>query len=392
MAGSERIQQVMVAIGRFAAWATSPETARAQARPEACDFLFGNPHEVAPAGYVEALLLGTRPTGPDHFAYTMNDPDATAVIARGLRERFSLPFRDQDVLMTNGNFAGLSILLAALTDPGDEVIFISPPWFFYETLIVAAGARAVRVHADRETFDLDLDAVASAITPRTRAIIVNSPNNPTGRIYSGEALAGLGTLLREASEAHGRPIRLLSDEAYNRIVFDGRAFQTPVAFYPWSFMVYTYGKAHLAPGMRLGYIAASPQMPDAEELRLPLLVAQMAAGWAFPVAPLQHAMADLDRFVVDVGRLQARRDRLVAELRGQGYELVQPEGTFYILVRSPVEDDEAFCRALAALDVLVLPGSTFEMPGWLRISVTANDDMVERALPGFARSIAEARR
>jgi len=171
-----------------------------------------------------------------------------------------------------------------------------------------------------------------------------------------------------------------------------RSFETPVACYPWSFMVYTYGKAHLAPGMRLGYIAASPQMPDADELRLPLLVAQMAAGWAFPVAPLQHAMADLDRFVVDVGRLQARRDRLVAELRGQGYELVEPEGTFYILARSPVEDDEAFCRALATLDVLVLPGSTFEMPGWLRISVTANDDMVERALPGFARAIAEARR
>ncbi len=391
MAGSERIQQVMGAIGHFASWATSPQMVEAQRRPEACNFVFGNPHDVASAAYVEMLLRGTQPTGPDHFAYKMNEPYATAAIARGLRERFGLPFRDEDVRMTSGNFAGLSILLAALTDSDDEVIFISPPWFFYEPLIVAAGAIPVRVRADRETFDLDLDAVAAAITPRTRAIIVNSPNNPSGRIYPRASLDALAAVLREASDRFGRPIRLLSDEAYNQIVFDGRTFETPLSSYPWSFLVYTYGKAHLAPGMRLGYIAASPEMPDAEELRLPLLVAQMATGWAFPVAPLQYAMAELDRFVVDVGRLQARRDRLVRELGEQGYELVEPEGTFYIMVRSPLDDDEAFCRILAAHDVLVLPGATFEMTGWFRISVTASDHMVERALSGFAKAIGMAR-
>jgi aspartate aminotransferase len=308
-----------------------------------------------------------------------------------LRDRFGLGFREQDVVMTSGNFAGLSILLSALTDPGDEVIFISPPWFFYETLIVAAGASPVRVFADAETFDLDLEAVAAAITERTRAIIVNSPNNPSGRIYPREALDRLGDLLREAGERHGRPIWLLSDEAYNRIVFDGRTFETPVASYPWSFLVYTYGKSHLAPGMRFGYLAPAPDMPDLEELRMPLLVSQIANGWAFPVAPLQHAIADLDAFVVDVDRLQARRDRLVTELREQGYTLIEPEGTFYILVRSPIDDDETFCRILASHDVLVLPGAMFEMPGWFRVSITASDDMVERSLSGFAEAIAEAR-
>jgi aspartate aminotransferase len=391
MGGSRRIHQVLGTMSAFAGWATSRELQEATARPDACNFLFGNPHDVAPAAYVEALVSGTRPTGPEHFAYQMSDPRATAVVAAGLRDRFGLGFREQDVVMTSGNFAGLSILLSALTDPGDEVIFISPPWFFYETLIVAAGASPVRVFADAETFDLDLEAVAAAITERTRAIIVNSPNNPSGRIYPREALDRLGDLLREAGERHGRPIWLLSDEAYNRIVFDGRTFETPVASYPWSFLVYTYGKSHLAPGMRFGYLAPAPDMPDLEELRMPLLVSQIANGWAFPVAPLQHAIADLDAFVVDVDRLQARRDRLVTELREQGYTLIEPEGTFYILVRSPIDDDEAFCRILASHDVLVLPGAMFEMPGWFRISITASDDMVERSLSGFAEAIAEAR-
>jgi aspartate aminotransferase len=391
MAGSRQIERVIGTIGKFAGWMTSREMEEAQARPEACNFLFGNPHDVAPAAYVDALTRGAQPTGPDHFAYKMSEPDAASTVAAGLRERFGLGFRDEDLMMTSGNFAGLSILLTALTDPGDEVVFISPPWFFYETLIVAAGATPVRVYADRERFDLDLDAVAAAITERTRAIIVNSPNNPSGRIYGRDLLDRLGGLLRDAGDRHGRPIWLLSDEAYNRIVFDGRTFETPIASYPWSFLVYTYGKTHLAPGMRFGYIAPSPDLPDLGELRMPLLVSQIANGWAFPVAPLQYAVADLDRFVVDVGRLQARRDRLVTELRGQGYELIEPEGTFYIMVRSPIADDEAFCRTLASHDVLVLPGAMFEMPGWFRISVTASDDMVERSIPAFAKAIAEAR-
>jgi aspartate aminotransferase len=387
---SAQIRRAMGTIEKFAAWATSPEMEEALGRPSVCDFVFGNPHEVAPAAYVEALTRAVQPTGPSHYAYKLNESGATAAIAAGLRERFGLGFGPEDVFMTNGNFAGLSILLQALVDPGDEVIFISPPWFFYETLIVAAGATPVRVYANRDTFDLDLDAVASAISPRTRAIIVNSPNNPSGRIYPRETLDELGRLLTEASDRHGHPIWLLSDEAYNRIVFDDRTFPTPVASYARSFLVYTYGKTHLAPGSRVGYIALAPDMPEREELRAPLLVSQIATGWAFPVAPLQVAIPELESVVVDLKALQRRRDRLVSELRDQGYQLIEPEGTFYILVRSPLADDEAFCLALADRDVYVLPGAMFEMPGWFRISVTANDDMVERALPGFAAAIAEA--
>lgn len=389
---SRQTQAIIEALGGFARLGTDPELWENLKRPEVSDFMFGNPHERAPQAYVDALVRAAEPTGKDHYAYTQDLPEAVGAIGAGLRERFGMPFRDEDVHMTNGNFSGLAIVLRTVVDPGDEVIFISPPWFFYETLIVATGARAVRVYADRErSFDLDLEAIEAAITPATRAIIVNSPHNPSGRIYTPEQLTALASILETASARNDRRIFLLSDEAYNRIVFEPGAFTTPVAYYPHSFLLYTYAKTLLAPGSRLGYVATPPGMPEAEELRLPLLIGQITGGWAFPVSLLQYAVPDLEAMGPDLDTLRRRRDLLVSTLREQGYDAIEPEGTFYILARSPIEDDERFFKILTTHDVYVLPGSMFEMPGWFRISVTANDDMVERALPGFAKAIAEVR-
>jgi aspartate aminotransferase len=387
---SAQLRRSMDALGPFAAWASDPALFEKLMRPQTCDFVFGNPHDPAPSEYVEAIARATQPASPMHYAYTQNDPVAVEAVASGLRDRFGIAFEPEDVFLTNGNFTGLSLLLRALADPGDEVVYVSPPWFFYESLIVGGGLTPVRVLADRTTFDLDLEQIAAALGPRTRALIVNSPNNPTGRIYPPATLEALADILVEASERHGHPIWLLSDEAYNRIVFDGREFPTPLAHYPRSFMVYTYAKTQLAPGSRLGYVALPPAMPEREELRGPLLVAQITSGWGFPISVLQHAIPDLEKVSFDLGTLQRRRDTLVRALVEQGYELIEPEGTFYIMVRSPLEDDVAFCELLNAHDVYVLPGAMFEMPGWFRISVTASDDMVERGIPGFAKAIAEA--
>jgi aspartate aminotransferase len=242
----------------------------------------------------------------------------------------------------------------------------------------------VRIGIRPDTFDLDLDAIAAAITPKTRAIIVNSPNNPTGRIYDVAQLQALGELLTDASARNGRPIYLLSDEAYCRIVFDDRACPSPTAYYPYSFLIYTYGKTLLTPGQRIGYVAVSPLMPGREAVRGALIMAQIMTGYSFPNALLQHALGDLERLSIDIERLQARRDRVVTGLREAGYEAVNPEGTFYVLTRSPEEDDLAFTARLAEREVYVLPGAVFEMPGWFRISLTGTDDMVARALPIFA--------
>jgi aspartate aminotransferase len=311
-------------------------------------------------------------------------------VATSLRERFGIPFEPRDVFMTNGNFAGIAVALRTVVDPGDEVVFVSPPWFFYEVLIQAAGATPVRVRADRRTFDLDIEAIERAITTRTRAIIVNSPHNPSGRIYPTAQLDALAEVLTAAGARTGGPIYLLSDEAYNRIVYDDAVFPTPVAHYDRSFLLYTYAKTLLTPGSRLGYIALPPGMPDRHQLREAIGTMQMLTGWAYPVAVLQHALPQLEPLSIDVKQLQRRRDRLCAALAEQGYDLIVPEGTFYITVRSPLRDDLAFVDLLNAHDVFVLPGSVFEMPGSFRISLTATDEMVERGIPGFEAALREA--
>jgi aspartate aminotransferase len=277
--------------------------------------------------------------------------------------------------------------MKAVADPGDEVLYSLPPWFLYEPIIVEAGLVPVKVHINPETFDLDLMAIASAITPRTRVVIVNTPNNPTGRIYPETLLVKLAAMLELASERNGRRIYLLSDEAYNRIVYDGARFHSPSEFYPYTLLAYSYGKTHLAPGERVGYLALPPTMPDRDGLREILSALQVAMGWIYPNALLQYALPALETFTIDVGQLQRKRDRLYEELTGMGYQLHRPEGSFYLFVHSPVPDDEAFTETLATRNVYVLPGVLFETPGFFRISLTANEDMVERSLPVFAEAI-----
>lgn len=352
--------------------------------PETCDFVAGNPQEMALPQVVESLQRWSMPQDPRWFAYKFNEPYAQEAAAAGLRERRGVPFEPADVFLTDGAFTGLNLCIRMVADPGDEVIFCSPPWFFYEALIVAAGAVPVRARVDLETWDLDVDAIADAITQRTRAIIVNSPNNPTGKIYPSETLERLSAVLTAASERNGRPIYLISDEAYSRILFDDRTFASPTEHYPFSFLVYTYGKQLLTPGERIGYIALPPTMPDREALRGPMMLAQIAfGGHGTPNAVLQRAVADLDGLTVDVKTLQRRRDLLVDALRSFGYEVHSPEGTFYLLPTCPDPDDVAFTERLGADKVYVLPGSLVEMPGRFRISVTGNDEMVERAIPIF---------
>jgi aspartate aminotransferase len=380
---SRRIEGVAATLGPSLAFLTTSTWARRQGDPDIADFALGNPHEMPLPAFASALARWSAPQNKDWFAYTTSDPAAQALVAQTLRERYSAPFEAADVCMTNGAFAALAASLAALVDPGDEVIFISPPWFFYEALITAAGARPVRVRADPLTFDLDLDAIAAAITEHTRAIIVNSPNNPTGKIYPPETLSQLGAVLSAASERNGRPIYLLSDEAYNRIIFDGRRYDSPIAFYPYAILIYTYGKTLLTPGQRIGYIALPPSLPDREQLRPALMLAQIITGYAFPNALLQHALPDIEGLSIDIAHLQRKRDRLTAGLREIGYQVNLPEGTFYLLARSPIADDQAFTELLAEQNVFVLPGAVVELPGYVRISLTANDNMIERALPGF---------
>ena len=302
----------------------------------------------------------------------------------------NLDFEPEDIAITLGGFGALAVAIFTLIEPGDEVIYSLPPWFFYEPMVLAMGGEPVKVKVRASDFDLDLEAIEAAVGPRTRIVIVNTPNNPTGRVYPPETLDRLGDILSAASRRIGRTIYLLSDEPYSRLVFDGRPFHSPAAHYPETLIAYSYAKVLLAPGQRLGWLAMPPSVTDRERLRSLFRIAQCSLGWLFPNALMQHAIGDLDKLSINLDQLQRKRDLLVSALRDMGYQVHVPEGTFYLLPRSPIDDDEAFTEMLAEEKVFVLPGTLCEIPGYFRISLTANEEMIEQSLPRFARAIEKA--
>ena len=381
-----RMERMVDSVAHVFSWYTGGSWEQHHLEPGVADFTFGNPQELPLPGLVSAIQRHAEPKDKDWFAYKLNEAEPRGVIVGSLKTRTGIDYRPEDVNLTAGAFGALGVTIRALADEDDEVIFLSPPWFFYELMIASSGARAVRVRLDAPSFDLDPAAIAAAITPRTRAIIVNSPHNPTGRIYGEPELRELANVLRDASERNGRPIVLLSDESYNRIVFDGIDFRSPALDYDATITIYTYGKTTLAPGQRIGFAAMHPNFPDRIATGYRIFVQQLAAGWGFPNALLQHAIADLETLSIDIKALERRRDRMVPALREMGYEVTNPEGTFYLMVRSPDPDDLAFTTRLAELGALVLPGTIVELPGWFRISLTASDDMVDRGLEAFRKA------
>jgi aspartate aminotransferase len=360
------------------------------ADPDIANFAVGNPQEMPLTAYVDALQHGAEPQDKDWFAYKLSEPASQRTVAATLTTRTGMRWDPQDVAMTNGGFAAIAVALRTLVEPADEVVFLSPPWFFYEILILAIGGEPVRIALEPPAFDLDVDRIVAAIGPRTRAVLVNSPHNPTGRVYTPETLTALADALTDASARIGHPVWILSDEPYNRIVFDGRSAHSPAEFYPHTVITYSYGKTLLAPGQRIGFLTVPPTLPERADLREEIFIQQIAAGYAFPNALLQHALADLEKLSIDIGALERRRNRLVPALREMGYDASMPEGTFYTMARSPIPDDAAFTEILARHRVLVLPGSVVEVPGWFRISLTASDTMVDAGIPRFASARNEA--
>jgi aspartate aminotransferase len=372
----------------FVAAVMNPVLNAARQRPDASDFLAGNPQEMPLPEYVAALHRWIEPQDKDWFGYKMADRRAQEAAAASLSAELGMDFSPGDILLSRGASGALMACLEMVVDPGDEVLFISPPWFFYESMIMRAGGEPVRVTAEPPGFDLPLEAIRAAVTPKTRAVIVNTPNNPTGRIYQPDALEALARILEDASAAAGRAVYLLSDEAYSRILFDGNRFHSPGRYYQKSLLIHTYSKSALAPGQRLGFAAIAPGMPDVEEVR----TAYMAVGLSsLPDALMQYALPEIDAMSIDLTHLQRKRDRVVEAMTEQGYEVNLPESTFYVLGRSPIPDDMAFAEGLAADGVVILPGSAFEMSGYFRLSLTATDAMIDRALPHFGRAIERAR-
>jgi aspartate aminotransferase len=353
--------------------------------PGICDLTFGNPHEMPLDGIVTALRERAIPHDKNWFAYKTSEEEPQAFLAQRLSRELALPFEPPDIALTAGAFAAIMVAFRLVLDAGDEAVISEPAWFCYEPMLLAADAVPRKVKLKAPRFDLDLAAIEAAIGPKTRLVIVNTPHNPTGRIYDDGTLKELAELLERASAKYGHRVFLLSDEPYRRLRFGGRKFTSPASFYPWTLIAYSYGKILLAPGQRLGYLAISPRMPAAERKALQdvMFSTQMALGWCFPNAVMQYAVPDLENLSIDLAALTRRRDLLTATLTKAGYEVLMPEGTFYLWTKWLKGNPERQWNRLADRDVFVLPGSTMNTTDYFRISLTASDSMIERALPAF---------
>jgi aspartate aminotransferase len=382
---TERIRQITAANEALLTFLTFWDEYRHL--PDTANFAFGNPQEMAVEGFASALARATTPLDKDHYAYKFSEEASRRTVAAHLAEWRGQEFDPEDIAMTPGAFGAIAVALSAVVDIGDEVVYFDPSWFFYRSMILSVGATPVSVAIRADDYDLDLDRLAGAISEKTRLVMVNTPHNPTGRIYPPSTLEGLAKILTEASDRYGQPIYLLSDEPYSKLVFSDASFTSPATYYPNTLISYSYGKILLTPGQRIGWLAWTPQMVDRETLRSDVFMAQIAGGWQFPSAIMQYSLADLDRLSIDLVEVERKRDLFVAELSRAGYDLRSPEGTFYLWVRSPDPDDLAFVERLAKEGVLVLPGTTCGSPGFFRISLTGTAEMIEKSLPVFRSAI-----
>jgi aspartate aminotransferase len=385
---AKRVVAVQQALHSFVESVLHPSVHNQQS--QIADFRTGDPHELPPAGFLEALQRYSVPTAPDWFAYCFAHEPARKAVAASLSAELGADFAPEDIFLTRGAAGALALALNTVIDPGDEVVFVSPPWFFYEAMILASGATPVRVRLQPPAFEFDVAAIVAVLGPRTRAVLINTPHNPTGRIYPEAVLQRLADALATAAQRHGRPIWIISDEAYSRILFDEHSFVSPAVFHSYSLLARTYSKSTLTPGQRLGYLALAPGVTHAEAMRQGLFHILLSLGLAVPDAVMQYALADIDSLLIDIATLQRRRDRMVTALRDQGYQLHSPQATFYLLPQTPIADDRAFCALLAEQGVAVLPGHVIDLPGYFRLCLTATDETIERSLPIFADAIQHA--
>ena len=352
------------------------------------DFSLGNPNLPPPDKFTEVLRDAVNTCGLDAHCYMPNTgyPEVCGSVADYLTQEQGVPVEHTDVLMTCGAAGALNVALKAILDPGDEVLTPTPCFVEYGFYADNHGG-VLKAAPSRSDFQLDLEAMAAAITPKTKAVLINSPNNPTGAVYSAASLKALGELLATKGREHRRTIYLISDEPYRKIVYDGVAVPSIFQAYPESIIGTSYSKDISIPGERIGFVAVNPAATYRKPLVAGMALANRILGFVNAPALMQRVVACLQGLSVDINLYKRKRDMLCEGLEGLGYELIKPSGTFYLFPRSPIADDVEFVQALKAERVLVVPGSGFRGPGHFRIAFCVDDAVIRNAMGGFEKAI-----
>lgn len=350
------------------------------------DFSLGNPNLAPPDEFSTALLDMVSTCGPGSHCYMPQPgfPQVCGSIAAFLAEEQGVGFGAKDVIMTCGAAGGLNVILKALLDPGDEVIVPTPCFVEYRFYVDNHGG-VIRMVPTRDDFTLDVDAIGAAVNPKTKAVLINSPNNPTGQVYSEDSLNALGAVLTAKSDAIGRTIYLISDEPYRKIVYDGLPVPSIFKAYRESVMATSYSKDLSIPGERIGFAAVHPEATCNADIMAAMALTIRILGFVNAPAMMQRVVADLQGVSVDIGEYKRKRDLLCDGLADAGYEIERPPGAFYLFPKTPIEDDVAFVRQLQEELILTVPGSGFLGPGHLRIAYCVDDQTIVNALPGFKR-------
>jgi aspartate aminotransferase len=348
------------------------------------DFSLGNPEVEPPAAVIETLRQVAAQDLPHSHGYMPNAgyPEVRAQLAGRLAASTGLPFTAGHLIMTSGAAGAINTVLKSILDPGDEVIVLMPFFPEYRFYIENHGGCVVPVETTAD-FLPDPSRIAAAVTPRTKALILNSPNNPTGRLYPGEVLRELNAIVRD-------PLIAISDEPYRPIVYDGVTPPVTLALIDRAVMAWSWSKAMALAGERIGYLAISPRLPEAAALANACTFAHRILGYINAPAIWQRVVSQAPDVTVDVGLYQAKRDRLCGALQAMGYDAPRPEGSLFAFVRTPIADDVAFIRALQAEGILAVPGTGFGRSSYMRLALTVSMPEIERSLPGFERALRQA--
>jgi aspartate aminotransferase len=348
------------------------------------DFTLGNPDGEPPEEVISALRRVVDRNPARSHAYMPNGGFTAVreVIARQLSLQTGLVYTADHILMTVGAAGAINVVLKSLLDPGDEVIILVPFFPEYQFYIENHAGRMVLVDAD-DAFQPDLGRIAAAITPRTKAIILNSPNNPTGVVYSTEFLRDLDALISGLDHA----VTVIVDEPYKSLVFDGLTLPVIPSLVRRTVVTYSWSKALAIPGERIGYLALSPCLPEFQALRDACTFANRILGFINAPAIWQWVIAEVADLQIDPRPYQEKRDLLWEGLTRFGYEVTKPQGTFYMFPKAPIADDLAFVRGLMDEGILAVPGSGFGRSGYFRLSLTIPLHTIDRALPGFERAL-----
>lgn len=355
------------------------------------DFSIGNPSIPAPEAIKQAILeLLEEPAEVLHgYSPAAGDPEVRQTLADSVNRRFGTHYTADNFYMTVGAAASLSISIKALTNPGDEFITFAPFFPEYEVWVTTAGAKLLVTPADTENFQIDIHALEKLIGPKTKGVIINSPNNPSGVVYSEETIRRLAAILEKKEAEYGTSIYLLSDEPYREIVYDGVEVPYVPLYYKNTLVCYSYSKSLSMPGERIGYVIVPDETDDSRRVRAAVAGAGRALGYVCAPVLFQKAVAKCVDVSGDISAYRRNRDLLYNGLTELGYECVRPQGAFYLFVKTLEPNAAAFSEHAKKHDVLVVPGDSFGCEGYVRISYCVSEKTIRNAMPAFARIMEE---